>query len=238
MNTFSGGSLQSSATPTHFYVDNLQVIASVVPVAPPTLVAPYAPVQGLNAFSSLLDGNLNERTSIKTVGTSGLGWDNAVNPVTYSTTIASCPDPVAYPGYQAQIFITTGTPPSYETAPDYNETNLIVLEIHENADHSAYASFRYKFNEPNSNANEFGTDNGSAGTLATFGASTVIGTWSITFNGNTSVTATGRGALPPTSASRPQQPLRFTDPLNVFLGAQPNSIGYGQSVVSAVLDFG
>lgn len=233
MNTYNGGSLQSSPTPSHFYIDNLEVIAATVPVAPPTLVAPYAPVQGLNMFSSLLDGNLNERTSIETINKTGNGWYNAANPVTYSATIASFPNGNTYAGYQSHIFITTGNPPSYETAPDFNETNLIVLEIHENTDGvTAYASFRYKINEPNSNGNEFGTDNGTAGTLATLGAPTVIGTWSITFNNNTSVTVSGPGGVSTNFSISAAAAAQFVDPLNVYLGAQPNStVGYGQAVV-------
>jgi hypothetical protein len=233
MNTYSGGSLQASPTPTHFWVDNLQVVAATVPVAPPTLLTPTIPVQGLNFVSSAADGGVNGRIDVQTVNNTGNGWLGASGPVTYSTTISAFPSGALYAGYQAQIFLTTGNPPSYETAPDYNETNLIDLEIHQNGDgQTAYASLRYKVNEPDSNANVYGTDNGTAGTLVTLNAPSIIGTWSITFTDNTNITIDGPGGSTTNCTLTAAAAANFTEPINVYFGSQPNSAGsYGQTVV-------
>ena len=94
------------------------------------------------------------------------------SPVTYSFTIASYPDSATYSGFASYMFLIPGPftaegnqtgayadIPSFETAPDYNETNVLFLDI-ENQNynvtngvdvttiHGAVAQLRYKVNEP------------------------------------------------------------------------------------------
>jgi len=142
-------------------------------------------------------------------------------------TITNFPGAVAYPGYQAHIFLTSGTPANNETAPDYVEANLAFLDIHQNADGSAYAAFRYKTNQPNGNAMVYGP-----GTLGTVGSSNILGTWSMTFLQNTNITIKSPdGEVLQTNIPADAAAL-FADPLNVYFGAQPNSAAsFGQSVV-------
>lgn len=230
--------------PITFWLDDLTVdmIPPSVRIPPPPLSAPYRPVAGLNLFSSTANGGNNQRTDIGLIN-SGVGntWLGAAGPVTYSITITNFPDPAVgfYGNYQAQIFLTSGNfpLPTYESAPDYNETNLVFLEIDETPTGTGYASFRYKVNEPNSNANVYGADNGTAGTLVTMNAASVLGTWSLTFNNDTNVTLSGPGgavtnfvftnAIAVTDGTS-----SFADPLNVFFGGQANSTALiGQAVV-------
>src|SRR6202040_370518 len=169
--------------PISFWIDNLDVHlrATNVVIPPPTLSAPYKPNAGLNLFSTSANGGNNQRTDIGLIN-SGVSntWLGATGPVTYSITIKSFPDPAIanYGAYQAQIFLTSGAfpRPTYEQSPDYNESNLVFLEIDETPTGGAYGSFRYKINLPNSE-NVYGADNGISGTLVTMNAATGRGTW-------------------------------------------------------------
>lgn len=222
--------------PITFWIDNLDVHLATSKAAPPQFSPLLTkPTAGLNLFSSGSNGDQYQRTNLKLQNSSGLGWVGATNPVTYSLTITNFPNGAAYPGYQAHLFITTGTPAATETDPDYAETNLIFLDIHENADGSAYAAFRYKTNEPAANTMVYNSNptNGPAGTLGTVGSSTVLGTWKLTFDHDTNITVTAPDLTNVAHFSFTEDAAAlFADPLNVYFGAQPNSpANFGQSVV-------
>ena len=214
--------------PITFWIDNLDVHLSTAQIPPPTVVPALSrPKPGLNLFSSGSNGDQYQRTNIKLQNTSGDGWLNASGPVTYSLTITNFPDGATYPGYQAHLFITTGMPGNGETDPDYAETNLIFLDIHENTDGTAYGAFRYKINQPQGNSMVYGS-----GTLGVAGSSTILGTWSLNFSQNTNVTVTSPDGTTLQTNIPPDAAALFADPLNVYFGAQPNSpANFGQSVV-------
>src|SRR5882724_6278331 len=209
-----------------FWMDNLKLVVSPVKIPPPT-IAPYLikPVQGLNLLSSTANGNEFQRTSFYFNTHNGVGWLGSPTPVTYAVTTTNFPGGV-YTNYQAHIFVTTGnSPPSFETAPDYNETNVIFFDVHKNFDGTGSAFFRYKVNEENQNSNMFGLEYigpASAGTLTNLNAATVFGTWSITFNQDTNVTINGPGGVSQSLVMRPAAVANFVEPLNVHFGAQPN----------------
>ena len=134
--------------------------------------------------------------------------------MTYALTITNFPSGAAYPGYQAHIFLVPGASiPNYETAPDYTENNLIFLDIHQNPDGTAYGAFRYKTNQPNGNGMVYGS-----GSLGYAGSSTVLGTWSLTFDQDTNITVLSPHAVPPRS-NYPQR--EDTRPLNKELTVNP-----------------
>jgi len=212
--------------PLKMWMDNLRLIVSPVKIPPPKLVTPFIkPIQGLNLLSSPANGNEFQRTSILYNNNTGVGWLGAAAPVTYSLTITNFPSGV-YTNYQAHIFVTTGnTPPSFDTAPDYSQTNVIFFDVHQNPDGTAAAYFRYKVNEEQANSNMFGAEfvgTASAGTLARLGAATVLGTWSFTFNQDTNVTVSGPGGVSTNITMRPAAVANFAEPLNVLFGGQPN----------------
>ena len=214
--------------PITFWIDNLDVHLSPTKPSPPKFATTLThPTPGLNLFSTGSNGDQFQRTNLKLQNTSSNGWLGASGPVTYSVTITNFPNSTNYPNYQAHIFITTGTPVNTETAPDYVEANLVFLDIHENADGSAFGAFRYKTNQPNGNAMVYST-----GTLGTVGSSNILGTWSMSFLQNTNVTLTSPdGHTFQTNITSDAADL-FSDPLNVYFGAQPNSAAsFGQSVV-------
>jgi hypothetical protein len=230
-----------------FWMDNLKMIVSPVKIPPPTLHSTFThTIQGLNMLSSTGGGGEFQRTSVFYQNHFGVGWLGATDPVTYALTITNFPSGF-YTNYQAHIFVTTGnSPPSYESALDYNETNVIFFDVHQNFNGTGSAYFRYKVNEDNSNTNMFGAEYiglASAGTLTNLNASTVLGTWGITFSQDTNVTIFGPGGVSASFTMRQAAVTNFVDPLNVVFGGQPNrqdnndttkyTVNIGQDVVLA-----
>ena len=111
-----------------------------------------------------------QRQSIRTKNPA-YSWVGASDPVTYSFTIGNYPGRT-YSGFQTHLFIVPGSNlPTYETSPDWNEPNVIFLQIANNADGTAYGAFRYKTNQPSGNSMIFGN-----GTIATIGSASALGT--------------------------------------------------------------
>jgi hypothetical protein len=214
--------------PITFWIDNLVVHLSTTTTPPPTLSPTLTrSTAGLNLFSAASNGDQYQRTNLKLQNTNGNTWVGATNPVTYSLTITNFPDGTLYPNYQAQIFLTTGGTNNNETAPDYADPNLIFLDIHENANGTAYGAFRYKTNEPNMNTMVYGS-----GTLGTVGSSNILGKWSLTFSQDTNITVTAPDGETFHTNFTSDAAALFADPMNVYFGAQPNSsASFGQSVV-------
>src|SRR5205823_6543317 len=122
---------------------------SNVPTPPPTMSTSITePKPGLNLYSTPLISDTQpqyQRSNVKATTVTGTSWLGQSD-YTYSFTISEFPSAVTYPGYQAHIFVTTG--PANNSAMDYNDANLIWLNVGANADGSATAYFRYKINEP------------------------------------------------------------------------------------------
>lgn len=238
--------LFTNTIPTYLWVDNIQVNRSKEQTPPPTLSKVItSPNPGLNLLSSSdAGGDLRyQRTNLKLVNTLGNGFSGQSN-VTYGFSILDFPNGAIYRGYQAHIFLTTG--PGNYNGMDYSETNVIWLNVSQNADGTGFAAFRYKINEPQANSNMFGAEFTGpvgtpwAGTIATLGASNVLGNWSMTFNQDTNVILRGPGGVSTNFTIRPEIAPQFVDPLNLVFGAQPNeqstnnSLGnVGQGVILA-----
>ena len=239
INCYGGenANLFTNTTPTTMWIDNIYLQLSKVVAPPPTLSKTLAsPNPGLNLFSGGPSTDQYQRNSIKLLSTTGNGWLGQQG-VTYSMTITNFPDGGIFSGYQAHLFITTG--PGTASALDYNETNVVWLNIQANSNNTGVAYFRYKINEWAANSNMFGPEYigpASAGTLTNLPAPTVLGTWTLTFNNDTNVTITGPGDSSVNFNMRPEAVAPFTDPLNVVFGAQPNNpYNVGQEVVMAAV---
>jgi hypothetical protein len=167
--------------PVTFWIDNASVtLATVAPPPPPPPTVSLSPaVAGLNLFAGQ-GSSLYNRENIETVN-NNYSWVNASGPVSYSFTITNYPIKSG-DAFQTQIFLVPN--PGTESDPDWNEPNLIFLDMESTAN-GASATFRYKTNEPNGNTMVYGV-----GSLATVNSSNVQGTWTLTFNQNTNVTIT------------------------------------------------
>src|SRR5262249_9204828 len=116
--------------------------------------------------------------------------------------------------------------PTYENSPDYNEPNVVFLDIQNNAQGTVYANFRYKTNLPSGNSMIYGS-----GTIAGIAAPSPLGTWNLTFDpgGQISLT-TPNGAV--TNFSMPADAVNlFKGSAYAYFGVQPNQLtNIGQSV--------
>lgn len=222
---WSGGGDGMTGTTT-LWVDNVTLNANrdVAPPAPPTLAIQKA-TSGLQLFASQA-GAQYSRQNIYTVSSTGYSWVGAAGPVTYSVTLANYPD-ASHSGFQTHLFLVPGSGlPTWENSVDYNQPNVIFLDIGNNADGTAYASFRYKTNQPSGNSMIYG-----AGTLGGIGSPTPNGTWSVTFTGNTAITLTAPNGATTSLEMPAEAAAMFADPLHVYVGAQPNQLSnIGQSV--------
>jgi hypothetical protein len=216
---------------TTFWLDNVELIANTntAPPPPPTLALQPA-VPGLQIFASAA-GAQYQRQNISTINP--VSWVGASQPVTYAVTITNFPG-AAYSGFQAQVFLVpfASTPPAWETSPDWNEANCVFFQIVNNADGTASGSFHYKTNQPNGNSMLWNTDpaQGGVGSLASINASTPLGTWSLGFSNNTSITVTTPDGTSTNFTMPSAAAALFADPLYAYFGIQPNNaVGIGQS---------
>jgi hypothetical protein len=226
---WSGNASSGFTGTTTFWVDNVKLVARTDTTVPPPVMGIGKVTPGLRIFASA-PGAQYSRQSIRTKNAQ-YSWVGATDPVTYSITVGNYPAS-SYSGFQTHLFIVPGTTtsvPNYETSPDWNEANLIFLQIANNADGSAYAAFRYKTNQPNGNSMLFGS-----GTIATVGSATPKGTWNLTFNpdGQISLSSPSGGttnfALPTDAANL------FAGSAMAYFGIQPNSVAnIGQSATLA-----
>ena len=148
-------------------------------------------------------------------------------PVTYSLTISEFPVQ-AYLGFQAHIFLVPNSTGSM--APDYDEPSIIMLDIQTQASGAATAWFRYKVNRPGNNSFLY-----AGGTLGQVDCATgPLGTWSLSFTANTSMTITAPNGnstqlnFPDPAAIQPA----FGNKVTAYFGNQPNDVSQvGQSSV-------
>jgi hypothetical protein len=208
-----------------FWVDNVKLIAKQGPPAPPpTMRLDKVAATGLQLVSTASDGG-NVRQGIHTVNP--VSWIGAPNPVTYSITITNYPSS-AYPNLQTHIFLAPGNALPYgpgDSSVDWNATNVIFVQIQNHGDGGAGATFMYKTNVdggPN-NADRWEGQIFGSNTLATIGAPTILGKWSVTFNNDTNVTITVPGGGSTNFVFPAASAAYFADPLYAVFGMQPNS---------------
>lgn len=222
---WSGGGDGMTGTST-LWIDNLTLNANqdVAPPPPPTVAIEKA-APGLRLVASA-PGQQYARQNIYTVNNSGYSWVGAGAPVSYSLTLANYPGG-ANAGFQTHLFLVPGTGlPTWENSPDWNEPNVIFLDIGVDGDGAGFASFRYKTNLPNGNSMIY-----AEGTLGTVGSPTPNGTWTVTFHNDTDVTLTAPGGATSSFSLPADAATLFADPLYVYVGCQPNQIAnIGQSV--------
>jgi hypothetical protein len=189
--------------PVKVFVDNVKIWR---PQTPPTVSKLERGGPGGAVIKMDLPGVPNQwqRDAICTPSATGVyTWYN-MGGLTYSFTIASFPDAVAHPGFEAHLYIVNedtipgGNPAWNETygGADWNAADILVAHLENNASGGVDFSIRYKTNLPNANVNN---------TLVSVHGPTAVGEWSVTFGvDNTSITITGPGGVS-TTASLPQE---------------------------------
>jgi hypothetical protein len=200
---------------TKLWVDNIKFVgpAGFSNPPPPTLGRLQPVVPALRIFAGST-AHTYDRQNIATVSQNA-GWYNN-NPGTYSITFTNFPGP-AYQGFEFHVFFVpvNSLPASYggdaygNTFVDYDSANVAALRIVANTTNYT-ATFSYKTNTPGANPNI---------TLGTISTPTAVGTWTLSFSGNTSVTLSGPGTNTTFSMN---DASAFANPVVAYFGVQPN----------------
>ncbi|HEV2392877.1 MAG TPA: hypothetical protein VG146_11020 [Verrucomicrobiae bacterium] len=199
-----------------FWVDNIIFQTNLTKnIRPPTMG--LSPVSGHPGLNLVAAAGQYSRDNIATAS-GDWGWvgNSDSKPVTYSFTISDYP-PAIYQGFQTHVFLASS--PGTENSPDWNEANCAFLDIQDQLNGSATATFRYKTNEPNNNSMMYG-----AGALSTITATNPIGTWTLSFLHDTNVTVTVPGGAS-TNFNFPDLVAvqnAFPPPVTAYFGVQPN----------------
>lgn len=212
-----------------YEVKNLVVKAKVVPLPPPTMLAPEK-VKSAGLWLGTYAHGGGTRNSVYTPITTGngvswVGVATPANPVTYSLTIGQYPDSAKYPGIQSHIFLSSDQAGG-EGAPEWNSTNCIFFRIMNNADGSAYANFMFKTNAPGGWLDQIFGSNNIVGVTST----KVTGTWSVTFSNDTDCTITTPDNTK-TNFTFPADALPYFSYVYASFGIQQNNDTYSNRFV-------
>ena len=136
-----------------FWIDNLVLKGTAGP-PPPPIVQPLAKTsKGLNVIFNSSGQYDRHGARLQTdTGKSWVGQATPSNPVSYAFTINSFPNnPVALTtGLESYMFLIPN-PAAHDNAPDWNETNCVVVYIQQGAT-NATCHFQYKINNAFNNA--------------------------------------------------------------------------------------
>lgn len=191
----------ASTPPAHveYWIDNVMLVARPTPIPPPTLSLQPVAQHGL-IFDSA-PGESGQRGAIDTF--LSVPWNSVSTPALptiYAMNISWVPNPAVYSNYEAHIFLA---PDAGVGNPDWNESDMGYLQILSRNDGTAIARMMWKTNDAMDNTmlfNEqpggtYGTNGYAAGTLGYLVAPTMLGTWSISFTGDTALTVSGPGGV-------------------------------------------
>jgi|GEM_PF-2000755 len=130
-----------------FWIDNIQINAALVATPPPTMSGPVRAKAGLNLTA--VSGPYN-RENIKTLVGANETWiGKGATPVNYSFTISQGVDGSAGAQFQNHVFLCSV--PGTESSPDWNEPNVIFLDLESTTSGGTSWTFRYKTNLPSQN---------------------------------------------------------------------------------------
>lgn len=208
------------------WLDQLVFVERAAAPPPPTLTLTKA---GPGVEIKTTGGPDYARKNLATAGSlaPSLSWLNSTGAVSYAMTINENLQPIASPGYAANIMLCAGTDTAINTSPDWYQPSGIFLEVLMNTNGFFDVEVRFKTNAPNSHGIRFSGDptNGYPGLLiqnTNTGLSSLVGTWSLTLS-NSTVQLSGPGGLS-ASAQLPADALSWFGSGNNFwalFGAQP-----------------
>ena len=204
--------------PVIYNIDNITWTESVAPPPPPTMsIRPAKP--GLNLVGS--GAGQYDRQSIFSP-TAITSWVGGFDDLTFSMTIDDAPG-AANPNFQAHMFIVTGGP-SGDAIPDWTLPNVIFVQVVNNANGTASATFHTKVNEAGNNTQFWVPNNPSVA------SPTMRGTWSVTFFPDTNVCLTAPNGATNFFGIPAETAAAFSSGLTAYFGIMPNgaaNIGKG-----------
>jgi len=222
--TYDNGGQPFLTNPVTMHIDNLVVHLGAVSNPPPIVsLTPVDP--GMNFVEGSISGQY-DRQNIRTAntGTLNYSWVGAAtggNPVTYSFTISKW----KAPDLNYHIYFNSSANAGGASAPDYNATNVVILQVGPLTNGQAVAQIQWKTNQPSASATNI---------AVIFTNNTILGNWQLQFTSSTAGTITPPGAaavpftLDATLASSLANPVYVTFGINPSINS--NYI-VGESVV-------
>lgn len=215
----------------NFWAANVKLIASIV-IPPPPHLSVSKPATGLHFVEGSISGQYDRQNIITANGansTANYSWAGvatAGNPVTYSFNISQFTAPDL--NYHIFIYQTAGA--GGASAPDYNQPNVLDLQITPIATNTqAQAQLLWKTNTPDASTTNVALD---------ITNSALVGTWQLQFTSDTGgqVLAPGGNSYPFTID--PSVPAALANPVTVNFGINPsidsNSIVGEEVLISQV----
>ncbi len=228
---WSNGAFTNTFT---FNVDNIwlePMPTNAAPVPPPTMGLEKASA-GLN-FIAAGTGQY-DRQNIRAINPEYSWVGKGNTPVSYSFNVSSYPGP-DHPNFEIHTYLIplpsdpgvgTGTIGT-GSSPDWDQTNCIFMELQNKADGSANFTFRWKTNSiPDGNGTYYSDP------LAILqDTNGPLGTWSLSFVNNTSVTMTSPSGVTTNFEFSADKLAGYKDPsgaalpLYFYIGAKPQDVG-------------
>lgn len=229
--------------PITYYMDNFVFTKRAATVKPPAVAIERNLSPGLKLYASA-PGQAYQRQNIVYAPSEDLAnalwWVNQPEPMTYSITWSDFPDKNASRGFQGHLMLVADT--GGAITPDWNDPNVIMVEFQyvntAGPDNTAgtpddqvlaQARFLHKVNEAAQNAMLYrgpNTTGQPVGVLGQVRAPSMLGTWSVTFKGNSDITLTASdGSTANIVMPAEDAPLYepTTKGVSAIFGVQPNS---------------
>lgn len=167
-----------------FWMDDLKLIAAPEAPLPQMLIPQKVGLPGLCLSTSTNKCNIYTRQNIYSPA---LSWVGRSELLTYTFTVTDYP--ADKPGLEIHLFlIGNGSTPSKDSIVDWNSENLAYLQVLGKSDGSASALFMFKTNVASTVGDRWAGQIFGSNTLASLKSSSVLGTWSLTFQNDTNVT--------------------------------------------------
>jgi hypothetical protein len=210
--------------PVTLHLDNLHVWLGPTSNPPPPLYITNV-TQGLNfvqgSISSQFDRQNIRTLNSPTINYSWVGAATVGNPVTYSFNITKW----SAPDLNYHIYFASEVGAGGASAIDYNQTNVMILQVSQLSNSQAVATITWKTNSPQS---------GTTGTSLTITNPTVLGNWQVQFTSDTNGAVIPPGGSPQPFLVDPALAAGLANPIYVTFGLNPsvntNTI-LGESIV-------
>ncbi len=218
----------------NYWIANIELIARVAPVPNPTMTLEKT-VPGLKQFADA-PPNYNRqslRTDISPAGSKNIDWVGHPG-ATYSWTFSEFPGP-GHAGFNVGFTLTWDPADAMTNAfgpysdPDWSSTNVLWVNIVEQNDGSVLAGIAYKTNQPSGNSQMFGAGTGVLTGGNTLAAPTAVGTWSLSFASDTSMTLTAPSGASTNVSLPPDVAASYTNISFALYTGMANDANVGQA---------
>jgi hypothetical protein len=167
----------------------------------------------LNFVQGSISGQF-DRQNIATAGTGNYTYGGATagSPVTYSFNLSQNSGPDL--NFHIYLYESIGDTAS---APDYNQTNVLIFQVTPQTNGTTIASISWKTNLPSSGT----ISNAFFGSATSVTNPTIVGTWQLQFTSNTGGTVIAPGPVSYPFTINPAIAANLANPITVNFGINP-----------------